>query len=74
MREHPSLCDRGRRPFVYSHWRLVTGTRPVLKVRVCVYVYRCVFVCVWKWDRVGMMTDGNVIHPLIINMPHLYSA
>lgn len=27
-----------------------------------------------KWDRVGMMTDGNVIHPLIIDMPHLYSA
>lgn len=27
-----------------------------------------------KWVRVGKTTDGNVIHFLIINMPHLYSA
>lgn len=26
-----------------------------------------------KWARVGT-TDGNVIHFLIINVPHLYSA
>lgn len=27
-----------------------------------------------KWVRVGTRTDENVIHCLIINMPHLYSA
>lgn len=27
-----------------------------------------------KWARVGMTTDGNVIHFLIINVPRLYSA
>lgn len=27
-----------------------------------------------KWARVGTTTDGNVIHFLIVNVPHLYSA
>lgn len=32
----------------------------------------CVCLCVWwKWDRERMVTDRNVIHPLIINAPHL---
>lgn len=50
--------------------RLVTGTPALWGKCVCV----CVYMQEWKQDRVGMMTDGNVIHPLIINMPHLYSA
>lgn len=43
-----------------------------LKSDVCGRV--CVCVQEWKRDRVRMMTDGNVIHPLIIYMPHLYSG
>lgn len=50
--------------------------RPCTMRQLCVLKHVCkrVYVQEWKWDRVGMMTDGNVIHPLIINMPHLYSA
>ena len=90
MSEHLCLCVcvcvhiRGQQqvnphpPLLFILRRRVAGTARQVCVSKAMCAGECVSVCVcvqeWKRDRARMMTDGNVIHPLIIYMPHLYSG